>query len=500
MLNAGFEDGFSSGVANYWVKFNYAGNVTCSDGTSQKRTGAHSQQIDTPNSGSEGGVYQQFDALPGVQYQVKVWMKVSSGDGYAYLGVDPYGGTDSHSGNIAWNGTQSTSWALQTWTGTAQGSVGKITVYLDMSSINSTSQTGWYDDASPACDSVPSIPTDGTPLALSTTSIRWIWNDVANETGYRVKNTGGTNLSGDLAANTTQWDETTGIAANTQYTRRIYAFNAYGESAGSTGQSRYSLIQIPTGVTFGTVTPTSIIATPSGTLSNLTAGGSGVRTSNTTAGTDSGWQTSQSAWTSSGLVANTQYGFVARARNGDGVETGNCPVAAKLTLSNPPGSDSITPSSASTCTNQNIVWTAAGGFGPGKIQYYLYAWDQNPTHTWTGSEPLWPNDTITTSAASTGTWYLHVKGYNGADVANGTYDYAVTIRNYVRADFNQDCAVDLADCYLLVSCASGMDVPYAYGCSGKDLDTDGDVDQSDFGLLQRCMGGPGAPVEPTCAP
>ena len=34
--------------------------------------------------------------------------------------------------------------------------------------------------------------------------------------------------------------------------------------------------------------------------------------------------------------------------------------------------------------------------------------------------------TITTVPASAGAWYLHVKGYNGAAVGNGTFDYSVT--------------------------------------------------------------------------
>jgi len=426
LQNPGFENGFASGVGNNWTKYNYAGNVTCTDGTSQVRTGAHSQQVYTPNSGSEGGVYQRFDAVVGATYTVRVWMKVSSSsNGYAYLGVDPYGGTDSHSGNIVWNGSNSTSWVAQTWSGQACGS--KITVFLDMSSTNSSSATGWFDDAEPACGDAPDVPADGTPIALSTGAIRWVWTDVVGETGYRVKDAGGINLSGDLPANATQWDETTGIAPNTLYTRRIHAFNGFGESAGSPGQSRYSLIETPTGVTFGTITATSIDVSPAGTLSNLTAGTSGGRTSNTTAGTSSGWVQSQGVWTCSGLSPNTPYTFVARARNGESVETTDSPAASRCTLSVPPGPDSVVPSTTSPCVNGPILWTAAGGFGPGTVQYYRWAWDQSPTHAWTDAETQWSSGTIPTWPTSMGTWYLHVKGYNAEDVGNGTYDYAVTV-------------------------------------------------------------------------
>lgn len=84
--------------------------------------------------------------------------------------------------------------------------------------------------------------------------------------------------------------KTGGISPNTACTRRVYAFNANGESAGSTGQTRWSLIQTPDGVAFSTVSTDTIVASASGTFSNLGAGNSGTRLFNTTAGTDSGWQ------------------------------------------------------------------------------------------------------------------------------------------------------------------------------------------------------------------
>ena len=325
LQNAGFESGFASGVGNNWSKFAYLGSVTCSDSTSSPHGGSHCQQVVVASSSNQGGVYQQFQTTPNTTYTVKVWIKVaSSTNTTGYLGVDPYGGTDSTSGNVWWGGKNSTTWSQKTWTGTALAS--KLTVYLDAESNNSSSATVWFDDAEPVCSNVPSAPVDGTPVALSTTSIRWMWTDVANETGYRAKNTGGTAVSGDLAANTTQWDETTGITANTQYTRRIYAFNADGESSPSTGQTRYSLIETPTGITFGAVTATSIVATASGTISNPAAGSSGVRISNTTSSDNSGWLTSAGPWTSSGLVANTQCSFpgpgAERRCGGDGGQCG----------------------------------------------------------------------------------------------------------------------------------------------------------------------------------
>lgn len=344
---------------------------------------------------------------------------------------------------------------------------------------------------------VPTTPTDGIPVALGTTSIRWLWTDGASETGYRVKDNGGINLSGDLAANTTQWDETSGILPNTQYTRRIYAFNASGESSPSAGQSRYSLIQTPTGVTFGTVTTASIAASPGGTLSNLAAASSGVRVFNFTAATDSGWVQSAGAWVSAGLTANAYYAFVARARNAEGVETADSPSAGKWTLSTPPGAGSVTASNKAPAVGETVVWTAVGGFGAGTVQAYRYAWNQNATHTWTGLEPEWSADTLPTTPTAAGTWYLHVQGYNGEGVANGAYAYAVSAHAGIAADLDGDADVDLVDFGLFQTCFNGPNRTAGPACSADaDFDNDGDVDLNDFGTFQACFNGPNRP--PKC--
>jgi autotransporter-associated beta strand protein len=68
-----------------------------------------------------------------------------------------------------------------------------------------------------------------------------------------------------------------------------------------------------------------------------------------------------------------------------------------------------------------------GGFGAGKVQYYRYVFDTSATHTFTDTETQWSSGTIGTTPTSTATWYLHVKGYNGNDVGNGTFDYPIAV-------------------------------------------------------------------------
>jgi GH25 family lysozyme M1 (1,4-beta-N-acetylmuramidase) len=140
------------------------------------------------------------------------------------------------------------------------------------------------------------------------------------------------------------------------------------------------------------------------------------------------------AMSDGGLAANTAYTYTLEARdnNTSGRGAWNNSTAQQdtniaWTLSVPPGSNSITASATNTVPGSNITWTAAHGFGAGKVQYYRYAWDQSATHTFDDTEPQWSSGNIATMASSGGTWYLHVKGYNGADVGNGTYDYAVSV-------------------------------------------------------------------------
>lgn len=130
--NAGFEEGFASGVGHGWTKFNLSGNVTCSDETTQAYMGAHSQEIYSLDVTQDGGVYQQTATTPGEWYTVRAWFKCyspqDSGVAEGWLGVDPYGGTDPQSANIWWGSKPYEYWSQKTWAGTAQGN--RITVFL----------------------------------------------------------------------------------------------------------------------------------------------------------------------------------------------------------------------------------------------------------------------------------------------------------------------------------------------------------------------------------
>jgi hypothetical protein len=224
-----------------------------------------------------------------------------------------------------------------------------------------------------------------------------------------------------------------GLSPNTPYTYSIEARDNTGAGRGSwhntTGPqgstTRYTLIETPSGLAFTNVTETSLDVELAGSLTNVGVGSSGTWLANTTKSVNTGWRANDNTWTNSGLTANTQYSFSGKARNGDAIET-TAVTGSVCTLSVAPTAGSVTPSTSTPCVNDNVEWTAVGGFGAGAVAKYQYVFDQNATHTFTGSEADWSSGTLTVTPSAEGTWYLHVQGYNATGVANGTYDYAIT--------------------------------------------------------------------------
>jgi len=230
--------------------------------------------------------------------------------------------------------------------------------------------------------SIPDAPTV-TNVALSTTSLNVKVNEATNPstTVYAIQEAGGqyaqTPSAGNAALgasavwlNAAGWGSAsgvniTGLSANTQYTFTVKARNLDGvETLFSSSAARYTLIQVPTGLTFGTINQTSIAMTASGSLSNLTTATSGLYFENTTATANSGW-TQTNSWTSTSLAANTQYSIHIKARNGDGTETAYTTAALKYTMTNAPTGQTAL---ASATTQINVTWAAPAG---GASRYHV---------------------------------------------------------------------------------------------------------------------------------
>lgn len=104
------------------------------------------------------------------------------------------------------------------------------------------------------------IPPSAPSLSASAagvSSITWTWNDVLYETGYRVLDSTGANISGNLAQGAVSWAEE-GLSLNASYTRRIEAFNASGSSS-SVSLTRYTLASAPSSAAFTGVAYSSMV-------------------------------------------------------------------------------------------------------------------------------------------------------------------------------------------------------------------------------------------------
>jgi hypothetical protein len=70
---------------------------------------------------------------------------------------------------------------------------------------------------------------------------------------------------------------------------------------------------------------------------------------------------------------------------------------------------------------------------------------------------------------------------------------------WVLGDFNLDAQINAVDLSHMADCATGPALgPPAPPCSDADLDFDGDVDQRDFAMFQRCLTPAGASLDLTC--
>ncbi|MDI6827221.1 MAG: hypothetical protein QME62_01910, partial [Armatimonadota bacterium] len=197
-------------------------------------------------------------------------------------------------------------------------------------------QEGWFDDCAMYA-SAPYAPTMGTPVALSTNTIRWVLTDNSNnETGFLILD-------------------------------------------GAQNVKASAPVQNGTGATV-----------------NINE---------------------------SGLSPNTPYTRIAKAYNGTLNSLPSAQVT-RWTLSNPPTAANVVCDRAvgTWYNTPTFKFTAVGGFGQGTVSEYRYAWDTNPTHSWTGSENIWNSGVLILTAPASGSYYLHVKGFNGEGIANGTLD------------------------------------------------------------------------------
>lgn len=241
-----------------------------------------------------------------------------------------------------------------------------------------TSETGLF-----AKYTLAEVPAAAEATAASISQIDVSWTaSVGGADHYHVRSSSDNFMTNKYSGNSLSYSETS-LLSNTRYTYRIFAINADGVSRPDYAEvSRYTSIQTPSGVSFGTITPYSITASAGNPLSNLTEGFSGVFLTNTTEGTNSGW-TKTNSWASESLIPDTVYNFKAQARNGDGITTAETALTAKSTLDGPygsPGTIVTSPiASQEVAGPMPIVGTASAGSPPFDHYVIEYGKGADPT-------------------------------------------------------------------------------------------------------------------------
>ena len=338
---------------------------------------------------------------------------------------------------------------FQAGTSYAPGAQGDGAYYFKVQTVDGAlNQSGpatfafWYDGTAPGPVTGLGASSPGssdTDWYNSSGDLTWQWTAAVDVTsgldGYAIvqDQAGSTEPAALKTHGAGQVNYTlTGPQPSGEYWLHIRSVDTAGnwQLAANTAHRRIRIdSSSPTGVSlgFGTVTTESIEVLGSGTDAHSGINPATGYNYSRTGAADSGPTGATQVW--SGLVANTEYSGFSVTVSDQAVPVANSATSGAQscwTLSVPPTGSSVVADQGTVAVGSNVTWTAVNGFGAGQVEYYRYAWDNSPSHTWTDTEPQWAGGTVVTVPSAAGTWYLHVKGYNGAGVGNGSYAYAVT--------------------------------------------------------------------------
>jgi hypothetical protein len=267
---------------------------------------------------------------------------------------------------------------------------------------------------------------------------------------------GGGGSDSNWQSGTTYTDS--GLGANHNYGYRVRARDGEGNPTSySTTSYDYTDIETPSGITFGTITATSIQARSSNTPSGLTRGNSGLIIYNVTRGTNSGWRQNNDLWTSGSLSVNSQYGFNARARNGDADQTGTSATAYRYTSANIPGSSQF---SNQTQTSIRANWTANNN--PSGTQYRCHNITTNEYSGWTTNR-YWVDTGLTCGHS----YSFRVQARNGNGVETNWVSLGVAYTSVCTWGYFYNITVDPPSPAYLIFNTQWVVIDYYYYTNGS---------------------------------
>ncbi len=199
------------------------------------------------------------------------------------------------------------------------------------------------------------------------------------------------------------------------------------------------------------------------------------------------YKTEQSGTTyNPGTLANgTTYYWRIDEVNAGGTTTGD--VWSFTTIVAAPGkATNPTPANGATgvSTSSTLSWTAGSGATSHKVHFGTV---NPPPYLTTQATTTYNPGSLERST----TYYWRIDEVNTNGTTTGDVWSFVTIG--IAGDFDSDGDVDLTDFGYLQRCYSGTDIPPTTGCENADLDGDNDVDQTDFEEFKNCLGGANRP-------
>jgi len=331
----------------------------------------------------------------------------------------------------------------------------------------------------------PNAPTGLTAGTKTVNSIALIWvapSDNVGVTGYKVYRNGSTTPVTTIGTNTPNYTDT-GLTPNTSYSYTVQALDAAGNpSALSTALAASTLPDttappVPTGLTAGTKTVTSINISWAASIDNVLTTGYKVLRNGTVVNAN----VSSTNYTDTGLTPNTSYSYTIEAF--DAVPNVSLPstALAVTTLADTTAPSVPTGLAAGTKTVNSITLTwAVPSDNVGVTSYEIFR-----NGSTTALATVTTNSFTDTGLTQNTSYSYTVQAFDAANNASAVSSAFVVTTAVKQGDINSDGFVNGADLSIL---AANYNKAGTYSFAQGDLDNNHVVNIIDLTLLAIAWG------------